>query len=451
MKFLVLIFTIIANSYGYSAQIDPAIAFFEKQKVSVVVLLETTCLSTDFVVDSLKRQNHACALTIAKSVGVQSFRPLWISHAVALEVSKDQFEILSRHPWVKKIYFNHTFMFENSVSDFNSLFQFPYSFAQIRLDQVKQKYPNLDGTGQYIGVIDTGVDGNHPFLKNKIVKFFDSEKNRLTRTNDPAGHGTHVTGIMVANQFGVAPSAKVIAVKMLDIEGAIRAMQFMTEQKSIRVVNNSWGEQDLPDIEIYYRALNVWQNLGIIPVFSAGNTGPNPKTLTHPKEHPSTIVVGASNKDGSVATTSSRGPGEFQGTLLPKPELIAPGEKIVSTLPENRFGEWSGASMSAPLVAATAALMLQANPKLTSQEIRANLISSGQDFSSGWKADRGYGILDSLKAIELGRLSIPAPAILLPLMMRGIWPETELEETESRQNRNDIFFFPSDLQGTTWR
>ncbi|OQW51879.1 MAG: hypothetical protein A4S09_09430 [Proteobacteria bacterium SG_bin7] len=449
MKFLVTIFTvIIANSYSYSAQVDPAVTYIKKKKISVVLLLESTCLSPNFTFDTLKEQNISCADQIAKSIHTKSVRPLWISHAVALEASKIQIQMLAKHPWVKKIYLNHNFIFENSASDSDSLGEFPYSFSQIRLDQVKQKYPDLDGSGQYIGVIDTGVDGNHTFLKNKIFKFFDSEKNRLTEANDPAGHGTHVTGILVANQFGVTPAAKVVAVKMLNVEGAIRAMQFMAEQKLVRVVNNSWGEQDLPDIEIYYRALNVWQNLGIVPIFSAGNTGPNPQTLTHPKEHPSTVVVGASNKDGSVAKTSSRGPGEFNGKLLPKPELIAPGEKIYSTLPDNRFGEWSGASMAAPLVTGTVALMLQVNPGLRCSEIRRNLISSAQDFQNGWKADRGYGILDSMRAIELSQIVISSPIKLMPMMMRGIWPHAEVENNESKEV--DMFYFPDELQGISW-
>jgi bacillopeptidase F len=431
LNFLVLI-TLFTTSQA--AQIDPALLNQNVKKVTVVALLSPNCIASATVAN-IKTLSAACARAVARKTQLKNFRSLWISHAMAAEVSKTQLTALSANPSVTKIYFNHQFTFENSVVDYNNLYQPPYSFAQIHLDLVHASYPNLDGQNQTIGLIDTGVDGDHEELKGKVEKFFDAEKNQLTQSNDPAGHGTHVAGILTATSFGVAPQAKIVAAKMLNIESAIRAMQFMAEQKNIRVVNNSWGEQDLPDIEVYYRALNVWEKLNIIPVFSAGNAGPKENTLTHPKEHPSTIVVGSSNRDGTVSNTSSRGPGLFNGLFLPKPEIIAPGEKIISTLPGNRLGEWSGASMAAPLVTGTIALMLQINSDLTTQQIRQTLISTAQEYANGWQSDRGFGILDAFKAVS----STP------------VQPATPVTGTMLSLEQKDIFYFPGELQGTTWR
>ncbi len=446
-KLLITLMFYVVSELVLAAQIDPAALHAKTKKIPVIALLSPGCLTNTSSITSLRIGNRACARTLSQAINVKNFRPIWISHAVAFDISKEQIAELAKQAWVEKIYFNHVFAFENSVSDYNSVFKLPYSFAQIRREELRIRHPDLDGRNQVVGIIDTGVDASHDELKGKVLKFFDADKNLLTAANDLAGHGTHVAGILGAKSFGVAPAAQLIAAKMLSIESALRAMQFIAEQKDIRVVNNSWGEQQLPDIEIYYRALNVWESLSILPVFSAGNAGPNPETLTHPKEHPSTIVVGATNKDGTIANSSSRGPGKFNGVLVYKPELIAPGEKIVSTLPGNKFGEWSGASMAAPLVTGAAALMLQVNPHLNPQRIREILISSAQDFSGGWTPDRGYGMLDVTMAVNMAAKEVKR-SLISPLMLNGFFPEPE---KEVKPTAKDIFYFPTELQGSTWK
>ena len=437
--------------------IDPALSTKTTPKQSVVLLLSPSCinlpsgLSQDGIISALKEQNKQCALNIASDVGLYStdVRPLWISHAMGLTATEVQIKRLAQNPYVLKIYYNHKFRRAEGFaqSSIGESTQSPYNLEQIGYNKLVSAFPSANGSGEIIGVIDTGVDATHTDLRKKVSCFFDADENKITSPQDRAGHGTHVAGLLVANKIGVAPQAKLVVAKMLNIESALRAMQFITEYKKIRVVNNSWGEQDLPDIEIYYRALNVWESLNIIPVFSAGNLGPKEKTISHPKEHPSVIVVGASTQDGTVAKYSSRGPVTFGNQNLQKPDLVAPGDKITSTLPENKYGEWSGTSMSAPLVAATIVLINQAAPLLPPKDIRNILISTATSPDNQWRPDSGFGILNTYAAI----ISSMKPLANTPFSALSLSFFSPAAEVELNGISNTSFFeFPTELNGKSW-
>lgn len=442
---------------SFAGLIDPTLNIQPKAKQNVVLLMSPECInlpssvSQDRAINLLKRQSKQCAQNIAAAIGVPTsdIRPLWISHAVGLTVTDLQIKLLAQNPNVLKIYFNHSFSRTESLAQSagDTPEEAPYNLEQINYNKLKSQFPDVNGKGESIGLIDTGVDASHKDLRKKVTCFFDADENKLVTPQDRAGHGTHVAGLLVADKIGIAPQAKIVAAKMLNIESALRAMQFIAEYKKIKVVNNSWGEQDLPDIEIYYRAFNLWESLNIIPVFSAGNLGPKERSISHPKEHPSVIVVGATTAAGSVAKYSSRGPVSFANQDIQRPDLVAPGDKIISTLPENKYGVWSGTSMSAPLVSATIALMQQASPNLRPKDIRNLLIGTTTTTDHTWKPDRGYGILNTYSAV----ISAMSPTTNPPLSIMSFGFFSPPIEIDPNTLTNASFFeFPRELDGKNW-
>jgi len=263
----------------------------------------------------------------------------------------------------------------------------------------------LTGQGIGVAVIDSGV-ANMPELRGRIIVSRDFTDDRGAGL-DLNGHGTHVAGIIAAagatrytNATGVAPGANIISLKVLDAQGkgvmgdVIDAIDWAVANRvryNIRVINLSLGGpvtqsyRDDPLCQAVERAYRA----GVVVVASAGNHGKHPQTgqkiygsITSPGNSPFAITVGALNTKGTpyrsddeVASYSSKGPTLVDG--LTKPDLVAPGNKILSlaapgsTLvrehPELVIGsgrdarlQLSGTSMAAAVVAGAVADLVQA-------------------------------------------------------------------------------------------
>jgi serine protease AprX len=275
---------------------------------------------------------------------------------------------------------------------------------------------------------------------------------------DPYGHGTHVAGIMVGNgshsdgrMAGVAPEATLISVRVLDGVGSglasdvLAGLQWIQDHKTeygIRVVNLSLGHpvvEPLADDPLVQAVDALWDS-GIVVVCSAGNRGRSGHvTITSPCNSRKVITVGATNDshtgpiaDDKIATYSSRGPTTFD--LVAKPDLVAPGNRIVSlrsagslmdtTLPDRRvaadpslpalqeYFEMSGTSMASPMVAATAALMLEQDPSLNPGSVKARLMMSARKAKFGDPLVSGAGYLDILGALRAPWVVADAPSPL---------------------------------------
>jgi bacillopeptidase F len=174
------------------------------------------------------------------------------------------------------------------------------------------------------------------------------------------------------------------------------------------LISNSWNAGGAPDIELFYRAITAWEAAGILPVFSAGNAGPGPKTITTPHEHPAVLAIGATDSNFKIASFSSRGPGIFQGKETQNPDLTAPGVDVMSTVPGGGFQAMSGTSMACPHAAGIATLLFQVNPKFTPQNVKEIMMKTLRFVDANgnttttpkWNATYGFGRLDAYAAVK---------------------------------------------------
>ncbi|MFJ7726214.1 S8 family serine peptidase [Neobacillus sp. NPDC097160] len=281
----------------------------------------------------------------------------------------------------------------------------------------------IDGSGVVIGSIDTGVQWNHPALKEKYrgynaatgqadntYSWFDAVRGQAVPYDDQ-GHGTHTTGTMVgsepngSNIIGVAPGAKWIAVKAFTAAGGtdadlLEAGDWMiapggNPDKAPDVINNSWGGG--PGLDEWYRPMvRAWRAAEIFPEFSAGNTtlsNPGgPGSVANPANYPESFATGATDINNKLGSFSLLGPSPYAEI---KPEIAAPGVNIRSSVPGGTYeGGWNGTSMAGPHVSAAIALLKQANASLTVDDLERILQTSAiplTDSKYPEAPNNGYG------------------------------------------------------------
>ncbi len=432
-----------------SAKVDPALATFvrsESLRTQKVIVLLDAAAGPEVAprrYDRVRLMSYLRQRATRASRQLETFlsregalnrgvriRQVFPSSLSALvEVTPAGLQVLARAPNVTKIYDNHKMGFEpprnvRPVSRFTESEAVPYHFETSGLNKLIRDFPEYAGQGVVIGQVDTGVDGKHPALQGKVIAFYDGALGKRTdQPRDTGSHGTHTAGTMVGgsrtgeNIIGVAPEAKLVAAAALGSwEEELKGMEFMLDPDSNpntadqpRLVSNSWNSGSAPDQEPFYRAISTWEAAGILPVFSAGNSGPGAKTITPPHEHPEAFAVAATGEGQKIASFSSRGPGIFRGQETEKPDVAAPGVDVISAVPGGRYSKMSGTSMAAPHVAGAAALVIQANPDLNPAQIRMVLIKSSIPMNETgarmnrpkWNPVFGHGHLDMAAAVKL--------------------------------------------------
>lgn len=293
----------------------------------------------------------------------------------------------------------------------------------------------IDGQGTVVASIDTGVDWEHPALKEKYrgydpvtgdvdhtYSFYDPV-NGEEEPYDDDSHGTHVTGTMVgseedgSNKVGVAPGAEWISVQAFTPSGAydtdlLAAAEWILAPggdatKAPDVVNNSWGGG--PGLDEWYRdAVTAWRAAEIFPAFAAGNTtltNPGgPGSVAVPANYPESFATGSTNSSDNKSSFSLEGPSPYDEI---KPDIAAPGEGIRSSVPGGGYGGKSGTSMASPAVAGVVALLKSANAGLdvdTTEEILMEMADSeaGTDSSFPESPNNGYGhgIVDAYAGVS---------------------------------------------------
>lgn len=261
-------------------------------------------------------------------------------------------------------------------------------------------------TGKGIGVciLDTGIY-EHIDFTGRIWAFYDFLAFKR-RPYDDNGHGTHVAGLVAGDGTasmgkyrGAAPGCGIIALKVLDRYGngsqddVLRALRWIREyrqQYRIRVVNISVGttcNSKRNHARLLKSVEQLWDE-GVVVVTAAGNQGPRPGSITAPGSSKKVITVGSSDLLEGRSAISGRGP---TAECVCKPDIVAPGNKIMSCVPGKpySYGVKSGTSMSTPLVTGAIACALEKNPALTNTDIKTMLMNSAEDMGlpqnlQGW-------------------------------------------------------------------
>lgn len=254
----------------------------------------------------------------------------------------------------------------------------------------------FQGKGVVVGIVDTGVDAAHPDLAGRVsaVQDFTGQG-----SGDRNGHGTHVCGIVAGSGVasggkfvGVAPEATLLVAKALRADGAgmtsdvIAGLEWAVDRQA-RVVNLSLGSTGPCDgaDALSFACDAAWQR-GAVVCVAAGNEGPGASTVGSPGCARRVITVGASTDADAVATFSSRGP-TLDGRQ--KPDLCFPGAGITScrssgTVMGSPVDEFytraSGTSMATPHATGAVALMLQANPTLTPDQVKGKLMQTARNL-----------------------------------------------------------------------
>jgi serine protease AprX len=339
--------------------------------------------------------------------------------------------------------------------------------ATVGAPAVRQEL-GLDGSGIGVAVVDSGITSWHDDLANvstnteRVSQFVDFV-NGATAPYDDYGHGTHVAGIITGNGFdssgarsGIAPAASLVVLKVLDgsgrgrISDVIAAFDYVLAHGAdyhIRVVNVSvaTGVYESFDTDPLTQAAKRVVDAGIVIVASAGNAGRDQQGntqyggVTAPGNAPWVLSVGASShmgtidrSDDTIAAFSSRGPTAVDRRA--KPDVVAPGVGIESlSTPGSAlynsmsayllngtvatsyppYLSLSGTSMAAPVVTGSVALMLQANPALTPNAVKAILQYTAQAYQGYDALTEGAGFLNTRGAVELAHY-FAAPGSTVP-------------------------------------
>ncbi|MBN1304559.1 MAG: S8 family serine peptidase [Anaerolineales bacterium] len=331
--------------------------------------------------------------------------------------------------------------FEGSGMEYTPPVEAGWNIQMIGADKVWQEF-GVNGDGIVVGQSDTGVDLKHTALADSYrgreggndYNWYDPWGN-TDIPSDRTGHGTHTLGTVLGNDgIGVAPNAQWIACSNLDRNLASPAlyldcMQFMLAPfpqkgdpfldgdptRAAHVLNNSWGCPSIEgcDPDTLKPAVEALRSAGIFVVVSAGNDGPACETLQTPMAlYDATFSVGAVDQFGNIAEFSSRGPVTIDGSGRTKPDIMAPGVGVFSSLPGGSYGENSGTSMAGPHVAGAVALLWSAQPSLIGDINRTEqiLIETAQPYTgyvgtacgSGDHPSNvyGYGLLDVYAAVK---------------------------------------------------
>lgn len=306
----------------------------------------------------------------------------------------------------------------------------------------------LTGTGKVVGVIDTGTDYSHADLGGcfgptcKVIGGYDFVNDDADPMDDQ-GHGTHVAATVAGNGLlsGVAPDAKLLAFKVCGSYGCYGSDIIAAIQRSVDpnqdgnasdhadVATMSLGGSGSPDDEMS-QAVDAATAAGVVVTVAAGNSGPYPATVNSPGLARTAITVAAACKSGdigahsyctqAIASFSSRGPVIWNGEDFQKPDIAAPGVNVCAARWDGSFAGYTtcfdsqhirlnGTSMATPHVAGVAALIRQAYPSYTPQQVKDLMKSSAHDLGLSPDA-QGAGEIDARAANPYTLVTTTEPA-----------------------------------------
>jgi subtilisin family serine protease len=376
---------------------------------------------------------------------VQTVQAFWIANAVRVDATPAEIVLLAQRPEVDRIYFNPKVTTITPVGEApggeGGVASVPEpGVAAVRAPEVWAL--GITGNGVLVSTLDTGVEGTHPSLAsrwkglepgyagNPDWAWFDP----VTNTTFPQAfgdHGTHTMGTVCGgapgDQIGVAPGAKWIHAAVIDrvsiaqtVSDAILAFQWLIDPDGNpntffdvpAVCSNSWGLADFhgyPDCDqTFWTFLDACETAGIVILFSAGNEGLS--GLRRPSDRATdayrTLAVAAVNGNVPsfpIAGFSSQGPTQctlFGGSAI-KPDISAPGVSVRSATLNGTYGFKDGTSMASPHVNGVVALMREANPDLSVEQVKQIIYDTAQDLGAASEDNAyGWGMIDAFDAVQ---------------------------------------------------
>ncbi|MGW1671568.1 S8 family peptidase [Streptomyces sp. NPDC002324] len=300
------------------------------------------------------------------------------------------------------------------------------SVPQIGAPEVWQS--GFDGRGVKVAVLDTGVDTGHPDLAGKLTETKSFVPDQTVQ--DGHGHGTHVASTVAGSgaasdgKFkGVAPGAELLVGKVLANNGRGQTSWILdgmdwAARSGAKIVSMSLGGDATGPSDVLSETVDeLSASTGALFVIAAGNAGPAERTLGTPGIADSALTVGAVDASDKLAPFSSRGP--RLGDSAVKPEITAPGVGITaarspgtsmpgSTHVGDRYTKVSGTSMATPHVSGAAALVAQAHPDWTGQQIKQALATTARTSPDASVFEQGDGRVDAVRAVGQGVFATPA-------------------------------------------
>ncbi len=346
---------------------------------------------------------------------------LWISEASIVEMSPEEATTLRQSKRFLAVKPVQKVSLIETLDSLPGAFQYPYGLKKIGLPQINSLYPQLKGAGVRVGVLDTGIDGDHPAFQNRSILYRNFLNEKQTTPEDDHGHGSHVAGTIGASpvgnrKVGLAPEVEFIIGKVFDRRGdsddakTLKALQWMADpdgnpatHDQPQVINGSWNVDDLVGESNSFEnpfciTIENLERIGILSVFAAGNDSYSNR-IKVPGACLKAITVGSTTSQDTRSDFSSQGPVKWKDQQLNKPDVSAPGSSIESV---DSGGSWttkSGTSMASPHVAGALALLIQEkrDPQLARQlliEGVKDLGAAGFDFGFGW------GRIDLVKSLQ---------------------------------------------------
>lgn len=386
--------------------------------------------------------------------GVIGYTSYWITNLVVVYATKLEIELIATREDVDLVDRNFTVELIEPVAmrdrasgeiDRGLRFGATPGLRAIRAPEVWNLL-GYTGAGRLLANCDTGVDGTHPALRTRWRGhngehpwqecWLDVIDGDTWSPTDTHGHGTHVMGTMTGlgaatgDTIGVAWDAKWIACNAINQAAGgeldndiITSLQWFADPDGDPgtvddvpdVVQNSWGVRGsfgYPHCyDIWWDVIDNCEAAGVVTVWSAGNEGPYPSSMRSPADRATSptnaFSVGAVNATSydwpyPIADFSSRGPSECDAPAenLIKPEVVAPGVDVYSSVPGSVYDDGSGTSMAGPHAAGIVALMRQANPNLEVGEIKTILMATARDEGDpGNDNTFGWGLVDAYEAV----------------------------------------------------
>jgi subtilisin family serine protease len=403
---------------GAGEKAEFLVVLAEQADVSRAERMKTKAAKGRYVFEQLSRtaeRSQASLLAELSALGVEH-RPYWIVNMIWVNGGRDAVQAMARRAEVDRISANPTVRMQYPrVSEAPDRAPNAIEWGVAKIGAPDFWAIGKTGQGVVVAGADTGYDWTHAALKGKYRGWNGSAADHNYSWHDSIHsgggscgansaqpcdddlHGTHTMGTMVGddgagNQIGVAPGAKWMGCRNMDqgngtpttyaecfqffIAPTNLAGQNPDPSKSPDVINNSWGcpvSEGCTDPNVLKTVVDNTRAAGIVVVVSAGNSGSLCSTVNTPAAiYDSAFSVGASQDTAAdtIASFSSRGPVTLDGSNRLKPDVVAPGVGVRSSIPGGGYTNLQGTSMAGPHVAGLVALTQSAAPWLNGQVSR---------------------------------------------------------------------------------